>query len=125
MIFNNYQGAFMRKILDSTQLADSASKAISAFHSNYVQEVEDAIKANDYVVVGMKQNPVVKKARRLLDEKGIAFKYIENGGYFSMWKQRLAIKLWSGWPTYPMVFVKGKLIGGGSELAAFLEKKSN
>ena len=125
MILNYYKEVFMRKVLDSTQLADSATKAISAFHTKYVQEVEDAIKTNDYVVVGMKQNPVVKKARRLLDEKGIAFKYIENGGYFSMWKPRLAIKLWSGWPTFPMVFVKGQLIGGGSELVAFLENKKN
>ena len=115
----------MRKVLETTKLADSAAKAISTFHSSYVQEVEDAIKANDYVVVGMKQNPVVSKARRALDEKGIAFKYIENGGYLSMWKPRLAIKLWSGWPTFPMVFVKGKLIGGCSELVAYLENKTN
>jgi monothiol glutaredoxin len=114
----------MRKVLDSAKLADSAVKAISEFYPSSVQEVEEAIKANDYVVVGMKQNPVVKKARRLLDEKGIAFKYIENGGYFSMWKPRLAIKLWSGWPTYPMVFVKGKLIGGCSELVDFLEAQA-
>jgi glutaredoxin-related protein len=28
--------------------------------------------------------------------------------------------MWTGWPTFPMVFVKGKLIGGGSELKALL-----
>ena len=31
---------------------------------------------------------------------------------FSEWKKRLAIKLWSGWPTFPQVFVRGTLIGG-------------
>ena len=115
----------MRKILDSNKVAEPADKAISAFYPNYVKEVEEAVSVNEYVVVGMKQNPVVKKARRLLSEKGIAFKYIENGSYFSMWKPRLAIKLWSGWPTFPMVFVNGKLIGGCKELVAFLENKSN
>jgi monothiol glutaredoxin len=27
-------------------------------------------------------------------------------------KERLAIKLWSGWPTFPQVYVHGVLIGG-------------
>ena len=27
-------------------------------------------------------------------------------------EKRLAIKLWSGWPTFPQVFVRGELIGG-------------
>jgi glutaredoxin-related protein len=30
--------------------------------------------------------------------------------------------MWSGWPTYPMVFVKGVLIGGASELERFLQR---
>ncbi|MFT5930783.1 MAG: monothiol glutaredoxin, partial [Oceanospirillaceae bacterium] len=28
----------------------------------------------------------------------------------------LAIKMWSGWPTYPQVFVNGTLVGGASDL---------
>jgi glutaredoxin-related protein len=24
--------------------------------------------------------------------------------------------MWTGWPTFPMVFVKGSLVGGTSEL---------
>jgi glutaredoxin-related protein len=24
--------------------------------------------------------------------------------------------MWAGWPTFPMVFVKGVLVGGASEL---------
>ncbi|MFZ4713247.1 MAG: glutaredoxin [Bacteriovoracaceae bacterium] len=39
-----------------------------------------------------------------------------------MWKQRLAIKLWSGWATYPQVFIDGKLIGGFKDLEAKLSR---
>jgi monothiol glutaredoxin len=46
---------------------------------------------------------------------------VEYGSYFSMWKPRLALKLWAGWPTYPMVFNKGILIGGNSDLERFLK----
>lgn len=115
----------MRKVLEQARLADSAVKAMDSFHQSYVQEVEEAVKSNKYVIVGMKQNPVVSKARNILTEKGIQFKYIEYGSYFSMWKPRLAVKLWSGWPTFPMVFVEGKLIGGCKEMSAYLEAQKN
>ena len=36
-------------------------------------------------------------------------------------KKRLSLKMWSGWPTFPMIFVKGQLIGGASDLAAQLK----
>jgi monothiol glutaredoxin len=29
--------------------------------------------------------------------------------------------MWTGWPTLPMVFVKGMLIGGASDLKRLLE----
>ena len=60
----------------------------------------------------MAQNPHVKNVRKALTEAGIEFEYLEFGSYFSAWKQRLALKLWSGWPTFPQVFVRGTLIGG-------------
>ena len=28
--------------------------------------------------------------------------------------------MWSGWPTFPMVFVNGVLVGGASELQALV-----
>ena len=28
--------------------------------------------------------------------------------------------MWTGWPTFPMVFVKGSLIGGSSDLAKLI-----
>jgi glutaredoxin-related protein len=33
---------------------------------------------------------------------------------------RNALKMWTGWPTYPMVFVKGALIGGATDLQALI-----
>jgi monothiol glutaredoxin len=35
------------------------------------------------------------------------------------WKKRLAIKLWTGWPTFPQIFHKGVLIGGAKDLEAY------
>lgn len=60
----------------------------------------------------MAQNPHVRKVRSELREAGIEFHYLEYGSYLSSWAPRLAIKLWSGWPTFPQVFVRGTLIGG-------------
>jgi monothiol glutaredoxin len=50
--------------------------------------------------------------RKALADAGVEATYLEYGSYFSKWRERLAIKLWSGWPTFPQVFVKGVLIGG-------------
>ena len=40
------------------------------------------------------------------------------GNYLSGWRRRLALKLWTGWPTFPMIFIGGALVGGASDLAA-------
>lgn len=104
-----------RTILGSENVDTEALSQITSFHANVVNEVSAAVASNKVVVVGMKQNPVVKKARKALEEAGVEFKYLEYGSYMKGWKPRLAIKLWSGWPTYPQVFVNGKLIGGCQE----------
>lgn len=114
----------MRKILPSEKMNSNVKTAMGNFHSNIVAEVEKAIETNEWVVVGMAQNPVVSKARRLLNARQIKFHYITHGSYFSGWKKRLAIKLWSGWPTFPQVFHKGVLIGGGQDLALYLKEKN-
>src|SRR5262249_23907885 len=94
------------------QIAPQALRKISEFHPDVVREVSDAVAQRDVVVVGMTQNPHVKNVRKALDAAGIAFTYLEYGSYFSQWKERLALKLWSGWPTFPQVYVRGMLIGG-------------
>ena len=101
-----------RPLLDPAHLAPEALRKISSFHAAVVAEVSAAVARHDVVVVGMAQNPHVKNVRKALTAAGVAFEYLEYGSYFSKWKERLAIKLWSGWPTYPQVFVKGVLTGG-------------
>ena len=99
---------------------DRALAAMNAFHADIVREVAEAVASRDVVVVGMATNPVVKRVRRILDKAGVPYHYITHGSYTSKWKQRLAIKLWSGWPTFPQVFVKGRLVGGAADTEAAL-----
>jgi monothiol glutaredoxin len=101
-----------RALLDPSHVAPEALRQISTFHADVVAGVQRALKESAVVVVGMAQNPHVKNVRKALTEGGIEFKYIEHGSYFSKWSERLAIKLWSGWPTFPQVFVNGTLLGG-------------
>jgi len=101
-----------RDSLASDRILPGALRHLSGFHSDVVREVSEAVSRHDVVVVGMAQNPHVKNVRKALTEAGIAFTYLEYGSYFSQWQKRLAIKLWSGWPTFPQVFVRGSLVGG-------------
>ncbi len=110
----------MRQILPTDRYSPAAQAHIDSFHTEIVAAVAAAIEAHDVVVVGMAQNPHVRRARLALDEAGVAFTYLEYGSYFSKWQERLAIKMWSGWPTFPQVFVRGTLIGGNKRLRASL-----
>jgi glutaredoxin-related protein len=58
-----------------------------------------------------------------LDGQGIAYAYLEYGNYFNTWRRRNALKMWTGWPTFPMVFVKGVLVGGASDLEKLIASK--
>lgn len=104
-----------RALLDQTHVHPAIQNRLSSWHRPIVEEVQTAVAANNVVVVGMGINPFVKKARKALDQAGIAFKYLEYGNYFSMWRERTALKMWTGWPTLPMVFVKGTLVGGAND----------
>ena len=101
-----------RNILAVSRISSDAAAKLGAFHADVVSEVQAAVERDPVVVVGMAQNPHVKNVRKALTEAKIAFTYLEYGSYFSEWKKRLAIKLWSGWPTFPQVFVRGVLVGG-------------
>lgn len=111
-----------RPLLSSEQISSAALKQIQGYHAETVAEVAETVAQNKVVVVGMSGNPFVKKARKALDKAGVKYAYLEYGSYWKGWRPRLAIKLWSGWPTYPQVFSEGKLIGGYTDLALALEK---
>lgn len=110
-----------RPVLDESRLHPAIRERVAGFNAGILGEVQAAIAAHAVVVVGMTQNPYPKKARRLLDTQKIAYKYLEYGSYFKDWQRRLALKMWTGWPTLPMVFVKGTLIGGADNLQALID----
>lgn len=110
-----------RPVLASENIAPEVLHFICGYHQQVITEIEMAIADNKIVVVGMRQNPFVRRTRNALSAAGVDFKYLEYGSYLSMWKPRLAIKMWSGWPTYPQVFVDGQLIGGFNETTTALK----
>jgi glutaredoxin-related protein len=107
-----------RLTLSNEKIAPTARDAIAQFHRPTVELVATTVAQDRVVIVGMAQNPFVRRARKLLDDAGVRFTYLEYGSYLSQWRERLAIKLWAGFPTFPMVFVDGTLIGGHAELVA-------
>ena len=109
-----------RPLLSDTARTPHVADKIAGFHANVVQQVQEAVGRDPVVVVGMAQNPFVKKARQALTEAGVEFTYLEFGSYFKQWKERLSLKMWSGWPTFPQVFVRGTLVGGNDETRAAL-----
>ena len=110
-----------RSILDTAHIHPAVRDRIANENADIVREVQAAVAANDVVVVGMKQNPVPRKARKLLDAAGIRYAYLEYGSYLNEWRRRNALKMWTGWPTFPMIFVKGVLVGGASDLEQLQE----
>jgi len=111
-----------RTLLPESQIHPAVREKIASYRTDILKEVQAAVAANAIVVVGMRQNPFPKKARKALDAAGIAYKYLEYGSYLGEWRRRLALKMWTGWPTFPMVFVKGVLVGGAEDLARLIEK---
>jgi glutaredoxin-related protein len=106
----------MRKVLEEDRIHPEIRDRIANYRNDIVREVEQAVMENDIVIVGMRWNPWPKKAREMLDQAGFRYKYLEYGSYLREWRRRLALKMWAGWPTFPMVFVKGVLVGGATDL---------
>src|SRR2546421_11404194 len=105
-----------RSTLGESQIHPAAREKVANHGADIVREVQAAIAANEIVVVGMRQNPFPKKARKLLDAAGLAYKYLEYGSYFALWRPRLALKMWTGSPALAAGFVKGGLGGGADAL---------
>ena len=110
-----------RPILDEAHIHPAIRDKVAQHEQNIVREVQTAVAQHAVVVVGMGMNPFPKKARKALDDAGQAYRYLEYGNYLNTWRERNALKMWSGWPTFPMVFVKGALVGGAAELRTLID----
>ena len=104
-----------RPILEQNRLHSAIAETVAGWKAGVVREVQTAVAAHPVVVVGMAQNPYVGRVRKALDAAGVAHHDIDFGSYFSCWRERTAIKMWCGWPTYPIVFVRGTLVGGAQD----------
>jgi monothiol glutaredoxin len=111
-----------RPILDEADIHPAVrGKVATPRHADVVRDVRAAVAANPVVVVGMAGNPFCRRARKTLDAAGVPFLYLEYGSYLSQWRRRNALKMWTGWPTLPMVFVAGLLVGGAEDLKRLAE----
>ena len=111
-----------RPILAAAHVHPAIADLVGLPQKGTLAEVQAAIAAHDVVIVGMALNPHPGEARRALEKAGVPFHSLSYGGYLSRWRDRLALKMWSGWPTFPMIFVKGQLVGGASDLVGLIEK---
>lgn len=110
-----------RSILEEARIHIAVRDKVAHWQQAIVKEVQTAVAANAVVVVGMGMNPFPKKAKKALDAAGVAYTYLEYGNYFNHWRERNALKLWTGWPTFPMIFVKGTLVGGAQDLEKLMD----
>jgi glutaredoxin-related protein len=110
-----------RQTLDESHLHPAIRDKVANLNADIVHNVQAAAASNPVLLVGMRGNPYCRRARRELGDSGFAFKYLEYGSYLSQWRQRNALKMWTGWPTLPMVFVRGALVGGADDLKKLID----
>ena len=110
-----------RPILDESRIHPAVRARVASHFEDTLREVREAVERHPVVVVGMRQNPHCRKARKLLEAAGVSHQYLEYGSYLGEWRRRNALKMWTGWPTLPMVFVMGVLVGGAEDLRRLIE----
>jgi len=110
-----------RFILDESQLHPAIRDKVANLHADIVHNVRSAAASNPVLVVGMAWNGPGISVRKALKAAGISFQYLEFGNYLSGWRRRNALKMWTGWPTFPRVFVRGQLVGGASDTKKLIE----
>lgn len=109
-----------RALLDESNIHPAIRDKVASNQQKIVSEVQTAVAKHPVVVVGMGMNPFPKKARAALDAAGIKHHDLDYGNYLNHWRERNALKMWTGWPTFPMIFVKGTLIGGAGDLTKLI-----
>ncbi len=113
----NHQDQTMpRPVLDEAAIHPAIQQKVANLHSDLLRQVQSEVASNAVMVLGMSGNPWVGKVRKTLTAADVAHGYLEIGSYFSQWRRRNALKMWTGWPTFPMVFVRGVLVGGAQDV---------
>lgn len=110
-----------RPLLEETAIHPAIRTRIASHHRDLIEQVQATLRQHACVVVGMAGNPFVSRARKALGAAGLDHGYVEVGSYFSQWRRRNVLKMWTGWPTFPMVFVRGTLIGGADDLRRLID----
>lgn len=105
-----------RPVLSESSIHSAIRERVANHQQAIVKEVQAAVAKHAVVVIGMGLNPFPKKARKLLDDAGVTHHDLDYGNYLNTWRERNALKMWTGWPTFPMVFVKGTLVGGADDV---------
>ncbi len=109
-----------RRILAENRIHEGIRSDIVDFGGKVIDEVDNSVKKQRVVIVGMAMAVSVKQAKSYMDSINEPYAYLEYGSYLSGWKERAAIKLWSGWTTFPLVFINGDLIGGATDLKRYI-----
>ena len=111
-----------RHLLDEAHLHPAIREKVETNRRDIVDEVIAAMEKTTVVVIGMAHNPHCRKVRNSLNAASVKYTYLEYGNYLSEWRRRTALKMWTGWPTFPMVFVHGNLVGGAADVDALVAK---
>ena len=80
-----------RTILDETRMHPAVRERIANWHADIVHNVQAATMSNPVLVVGMAQNPWVRRSREALRAANQPFHYLEYGSYLSQWRRRNAL----------------------------------
>ena len=77
-----------RPLVTEAEVHPAIRDKIAGYQSELLDTVRASVRDDDVVVVGMAQNPHVKKARALLKSRGLKFTYLEYGSYLGAWRRR-------------------------------------
>ena len=97
-------------------LSKDAQNEIALFQQPFVEELQCMINNFEIVVVGVQLNSKSRQVSTLLQASEHDFKELYLRPWLMDRRKKLAVMLWSGWPTFPQVFIRGMLIGGEQEL---------
>ena len=103
-----------RSVLEESRIHSAIRDKIANHHADIVAEVEAAIAKHHVVVVAWRRTPCQRKRKCSMPQASRTT--IWNTGALNNWRRRNALKMWTGWPTFPMVFVDHVLVGGAEDV---------